>query len=42
MFGPALLVAPITSPVDPDTRLGAVNAWLPEGEWVELAREFTE
>jgi alpha-glucosidase (family GH31 glycosyl hydrolase) len=36
MFGTEALVAPITSPVDPDTRLGAVNAWLPEGEWVDV------
>jgi hypothetical protein len=36
MFGTELLVAPITSPIDPDTRLGAVNAWLPEGGWVDV------
>jgi hypothetical protein len=36
MFGTEALVAPITSPVDPDTRLGAVNAWLPDGEWVDV------
>jgi hypothetical protein len=35
MFGTELLVAPITSPMDLDTRLGAVNAWLPEGEWLD-------
>jgi alpha-glucosidase (family GH31 glycosyl hydrolase) len=36
MFGTELLVAPITSPMDLDTRLGAVNAWLPEGEWLDV------
>ena len=36
MFGTELLVAPITAPADPDTRLGAVNAWLPEGEWIDV------
>jgi Glycosyl hydrolases family 31 len=35
MFGTELLVAPITAPADPETRLGAVNAWLPEGEWID-------
>jgi hypothetical protein len=36
MFGTEALVAPITTPVDPDTRLGAVRAWLPDGEWVDV------
>ena len=37
MFGTEPLVAPITSPpVGLDTRLGAVNAWLPEGEWIDV------
>jgi alpha-glucosidase (family GH31 glycosyl hydrolase) len=36
MFGTELLVAPITSPVDPGTRMGSVNAWLPEGEWIDV------
>jgi alpha-glucosidase (family GH31 glycosyl hydrolase) len=36
MFGPDLLVAPITSPADPVTGLGRVTAWLPEGEWVDV------
>jgi hypothetical protein len=36
MFGTQLLVAPITAPVDADTRLGSVTAWLPPGEWVDV------
>jgi alpha-glucosidase (family GH31 glycosyl hydrolase) len=36
MFGTELLVAPITTPLDPSTRLARVKAWLPEGEWVDL------
>ena len=36
MFGTELLVAPITEPADPGTRMGAVEAWLPEGEWIDV------
>ncbi len=36
MFGPDLLVAPITTPADRVTGLGRVKAWLPEGEWVDI------
>jgi hypothetical protein len=36
MFGPDLLVAPITSPADPESRLAAVTAWLPEGVWFDV------
>ncbi len=36
LFGDSLLVAPITSPRDPATRLGSVTAWLPDGEWVDI------
>ena len=36
MFGTELLVAPITSPRDPDTGLARVTAWLPEGDWVDV------
>ena len=35
-FGSELLVAPITSPQDPDTRLGRVEAWLPPGRYVDI------
>ena len=36
MFGTELLVAPITEPADPGTRMGSVEAWLPEGEWIDV------
>ena len=36
MFGPDLLVAPITTPVDRRTHLGQVTAWLPAGSWVDV------
>ena len=36
MFGPDLLVAPITTPADRATHLGRVDAWLPEGVWYDL------
>jgi alpha-glucosidase (family GH31 glycosyl hydrolase) len=35
-FGTQLLVAPITTPCDPVTRLGTVRGWLPDGVWVDL------
>jgi len=37
MFGPDLLVAPITTPVDRHTGLGQVTAWLPPGTWFDLS-----
>jgi alpha-glucosidase (family GH31 glycosyl hydrolase) len=37
LFGTELLVAPITSPRDPVTLLGATTAWLPPGTWTDLA-----
>jgi alpha-glucosidase (family GH31 glycosyl hydrolase) len=36
MFGPALLVAPLTTRTDPSTGLAAVTAWLPEGDWIDV------
>ncbi|MBJ2329920.1 glycosyl hydrolase family 31 [Schaalia cardiffensis] len=36
MFGRSMTVAPITSPADPTTGLGAAKAWLPDGEWADL------
>ncbi|WP_250442987.1 glycoside hydrolase family 31 protein [Actinotalea sp. C106] len=39
-FGTELLVAPITEPADPRTRLGRVRAWLPEGIWVDLLTDL--
>lgn len=35
-FGTELIVAPITSPLDPVTRRGSTRAWLPPGTWVDL------
>lgn len=35
-FGSELIVAPITSPRDPATRLGRVRAWLPPGRHVDV------
>ena len=32
-FGTELIVAPFTSPLDPDTRLSRQQVWLPDGEW---------
>lgn len=40
-FGRSLIVAPIVTPVDDDTRLGAVQAWLPAGRWVDLFTGLT-
>jgi hypothetical protein len=36
LFGTALLVAPITTPADPVSRLAAATAWLPPGEWTDV------
>jgi alpha-glucosidase len=35
MFGDSLLVAPITTPLDPLHQLSKKAVWVPEGEWVE-------
>ena len=35
LFGPDLLVAPITTPGDARTHLGQVTAWLPPGTWFD-------
>lgn len=35
MFGDSILVAPITSPVDPLYHLSRKTVWFPEGEWIE-------
>ncbi len=35
-FGTQLLVAPITSPAQKTTLLGATTAWLPAGDWVDV------
>ncbi|WP_040162103.1 glycoside hydrolase family 31 protein [Nigerium massiliense] len=36
LFGTQLLVAPITRPLDPHSRQGAVTTWLPEGTWTDI------
>jgi alpha-glucosidase (family GH31 glycosyl hydrolase) len=36
LFGDRLLVAPITTPGDRSTLLGAVRAWLPPGRWTDV------
>ena len=35
-FGSELLVAPITTPRSPVTKLGSVTTWLPPGRWVDV------
>jgi alpha-glucosidase (family GH31 glycosyl hydrolase) len=32
-FGTELIVAPFTTPIDPDTRMSRQQVWLPKGEW---------
>ncbi|MBK9128752.1 MAG: DUF5110 domain-containing protein [Phycisphaerales bacterium] len=34
LFGPDLLAAPVTQPVDPQTNCAPVSVWLPPGTWV--------
>lgn len=36
LFGPSLMVCPITQPMDPALRMGSVAAWLPEGMWFDF------
>lgn len=36
LFGTDLLVAPYTTPADPDTRLARQAFWLPPGDWFHL------
>ncbi|KAK9312304.1 glycosyl hydrolases family 31-domain-containing protein [Lipomyces starkeyi] len=36
LFGSQLIVAPITAPRDPQTKLGRVLAWLPPGRYVDV------
>ena len=35
-FGDALIVCPVTAPSAPDTGLGSVTAWLPEGTYYDV------
>lgn len=41
MFGTELMVAPITTPIDPVTGLGRVRTWLPEGSWTDVFTGLT-
>ncbi len=36
LFGQSLMVCPITEPVSPELGLAGVDAWLPEGYWMDL------
>ncbi len=38
LFGPDLIAAPFTRPIDPHTRLARQVVWLPEGEWFDFHR----
>lgn len=40
-FGTELLVAPVNTPVDGETTLGQVRAWLPPGRWTDLFTELS-
>jgi alpha-glucosidase (family GH31 glycosyl hydrolase) len=41
LFGPELMIAPITAPRDPVTTMGSVRAWLPPGAWTDIATGTT-
>ncbi|MDA3874016.1 MAG: DUF5110 domain-containing protein, partial [Kiritimatiellae bacterium] len=41
MFGDEMIVAPVIEPLDPMTETAPVNLWLPEGEWIDVARGIT-
>jgi Glycosyl hydrolases family 31/Domain of unknown function (DUF5110) len=34
-FGDSLIVAPVSSPLDPASQLATRSVWLPEGDWIE-------
>ena len=36
LFGPSLMICPITEPVDSGLGLASVTAWLPEGRWFDF------
>ncbi len=40
-FGSQMFVAPITSPVDPETKLATFDVWIPEGDWIEYTTQET-
>ena len=41
MFGPDMIVAPITAPRDAASRLASVKVWLPHGTWTDLFTGIT-
>ncbi len=36
LFGPSLMVCPITAPADKATEMGCVKVWIPEGTWTDF------
>lgn len=36
LFGPSLMVCPITTPMNPQLQMGSVLAWLPKGRWFDF------
>lgn len=40
-FGTQMVVAPITTPMNNDLRLGKVKVWLPEGKWYDFFNNRT-
>lgn len=36
MFGSDMLVAPVVTPADADSKLACVKVWLPEGTWIDF------
>ncbi len=43
IFGPQMIVAPVTKPVDKDSHLAQESVWIPQGEWIEqpTGKHFT-
>ncbi len=37
VFGRNMIVAPVVTPVDPNTQLAQESVWIPNGEWIERA-----
>ena len=37
MFGDSMMLAPVVKPVNPENEMAAVDIWLPEGEWFDIA-----
>jgi alpha-glucosidase (family GH31 glycosyl hydrolase) len=41
-FGSAMIVSPVTKPVDPKTEMADIETWLPPGTWYDTARGCIE